>query len=110
MPIWTFDRVAIGTPAKPGDPVKVTLHICQPDDLVVMPVDITYLGSSKAERYVQQNVMLDKIEQTVDATVPFKPAKIIIDEDFWVLHIPTNDNIWPAQKPEEDKTAAAVEK
>jgi tetratricopeptide (TPR) repeat protein len=105
---WTFTNVTIGTPAKAGDPVKVTLSLQQPDDLIKMPVDITYLGEKKEERYVQENVMLDQIDQTVEATVPFKPVKIIIDEQYWVLHTPQRDNIWPAEK-EDDKTAAKVE-
>jgi hypothetical protein len=41
------------------------------------------------------NVMLDKKEQTVEAAAGFRPVKVIIDEDFWVLRHPGSDNIWP---------------
>ena len=71
-----------------------------------MPVDITFLGAKKEERFVQKDVMLDKIEQKVEATVPFKPVKVILDEEYWVLHAPQADNIWPAEKAAEATTAA----
>ncbi|MGN6370790.1 MAG: M1 family aminopeptidase [Phycisphaerae bacterium] len=84
--------------AKPGEPVKVKLTVDQPDDLVKMPVDITLLGSTPKEREVVPNVMVDEKEQTVDLTAPFKPTKIILDENYWVLHRPGSDNIWPPEK------------
>ncbi len=101
---WTFANVDIAA-SKAGDPYKVTLDLRQPDDLVVMPVDITFIGEKKEQRYVKENVMLDKIEQRVEATVPFKPVQVIIDESYWVLHSPQADNVWPAVKKEEKSTA-----
>jgi len=103
---WTFADVQIVPGAKPADSFKVTLDLRQPDDLVDMPVDITYLGEKKEQRYVKENVRLDKIEQKVEAAVPFKPVKVIIDEEYWVLHAPQPDNIWPAEKTEEKSGAS----
>jgi aminopeptidase N len=80
-----------------GKPEKIKLMITQPDDLVKMPVDITLTGSG-GERLVVPNVMLDRKEQSVDLTAPFKPTHIILDENYWVLHHPGSDNIWPAEK------------
>ena len=81
---------------KAGDS-KITLSITQPDDLVKMPVDITLLGDA-GQRKVAPNIMLDGKEQTIELTSPFKPVKVILDEDYWVLHHPGSDNIWPADK------------
>ena len=81
---------------KAGDPAKVTIYVTQPDDLVKMPADITLIGA-KGERQVLPNVMLDQKEQTVAATASFKPVKVIVDEDFWVLRHPGSDNIWTAE-------------
>jgi aminopeptidase N len=79
---------------KPGEAAKVKIAVTQPDDLVKMPVDITLIGAA-GERQVLSNVMLDKKEQTVEAAAGFRPVKVIIDEDFWVLRHPGSDNIWP---------------
>ena len=46
------------------------------------------------EKQVVANVMLDKKEQTVEVTTPFVPVKVVVDEDFWVLHRPGSDNEW----------------
>ena len=80
-----------------GTPEKIKLTVTQPDDLVKMPVDITILGNG-GQRLVVPNVMLDSKEQSVDLTAPFKPTHIILDENYWVLHHPGSDNIWPAEK------------
>ncbi|HUO07683.1 MAG TPA: M1 family aminopeptidase [Phycisphaerae bacterium] len=85
-----------GTQPAAGD-FAVKLTVDQPDDLVKMPVDITLLGDG-GKRQVVPNVMLDQKEQTVDLTMPFKPVKVILDEDYWVLHRPGSDNIWPSEK------------
>ncbi len=82
---------------KAGDAAKIKLAITQPDDLVKMPVDITLLGDA-GQRLVVPNIMLDSKEQSVDLTAPFKPVKVILDEEYWVLHHPGSDNIWPAEK------------
>jgi hypothetical protein len=39
-------------------------------------------------------VLLDKKEQEVDVSTPFVPVRVVVDEDFWVLHRPGNDNEW----------------
>ena len=91
-------KAEIADPAKPGDPFQIKLTVDQPDDLVKMPVDITLLGATPQEREVVPNVMLDEKEQTVDLTARFKPTKIILDENYWVLHRPGSDNIWPPEK------------
>jgi aminopeptidase N len=80
---------------KAGEVCKVKISIEQPNDYVKMPADITLLGAG-GEREVVKNVMLDKKEQVVEATAPFKVVKVIVDEDFWVLRHPGSDNIWPA--------------
>jgi tetratricopeptide (TPR) repeat protein len=80
-----------------GTPEKIAVTVTQPDDLVKMPVDITLTGSG-GERLVVPNVMLDSKEQTLHLTAPFKPTHVILDENYWVLHHPGSDNIWPAEK------------
>jgi hypothetical protein len=66
-----------------------------------MPADITLHGGV-GEKKVIANVMLDKKEQVVEEVCPFKPSKVVIDEDFWVLRHPGSDNIWP-KEPEKAK-------
>src|SRR5579864_6244097 len=86
-----------GAETQPAAEWPVKLTVTQPDDLVKMPVDVTMLGE-KGERQVVPNVMLDQKEQVVNLTAPFKPVKVILDEDYWVLHRPGSDNIWPPEK------------
>lgn len=74
---------------------QVSLRLEQPDDLITMPVDITLLGD-QGQRQVVVNVLLNGYDQKVDLTVPFKPVKIILDEENWVLKNPKPDNIWPS--------------
>ena len=100
-------KAEIVEPTKAGDPVKIKLTVDQPDDLVKMPVDITLLGATPKEREVVPNVMLDEKEQTVDLTASFKPTKIILDENYWVLHRPGSDNIWPPEKVAEQEESPA---
>jgi aminopeptidase N len=82
---------------------KVKIMIDQPDDLVKMPADITLHGAG-GEMKVIPNVMLDKKEQVVEDDCAFKPVKVVVDEDFWVLRRPGSDNIWPK---ETEKAAVA---
>ncbi len=83
-------------------PCQVTMTVRQPDDLLTMPVDITFI-SEKNERHVVPAVMIDKFEQTLEETVPFKPVKIVLDEDNWILKHPGGSNSWPMEKPAEPK-------
>ncbi len=93
---WAIDDVQITGGEKAGDPVKTHLEVMQPDDLIKMPVDITFIGAG-GERQVAANQMIDKKEQSFDVTMPFKPVKIVLDENFWVLRHPGSGNIWPAE-------------
>jgi len=79
-------------------PCKVTLKVMQKDDLIAMPVDITFI-SAKNDRHVAPAVMIDKYEQTLELTVPFKPIKIVLDEEDWILKHPGNSNVWPMENP-----------
>ena len=79
---WKVDALTVSGGEKAGEPVKEKIAVSQPDDLVKMPVDITLIGAG-GERQVVANVMLDKKEQTVEATSAFKPVKVILDEDFF---------------------------
>jgi aminopeptidase N len=97
-------NVEVGT-APAGGSVTSKVLITQPDDLVRMPADITVYGA-KGEKQVVANVMLDKKEQTVEVTTPFAPTKVVVDEDFWVLHRPGSDNEWDAAGA--GKTTASV--
>jgi aminopeptidase N len=98
---WT---VNVEVPEKPeAGGYKVKISINQPDDLVKMPADITLHGAG-GETKVIANVMLDKKEQVVEDVCAFKPVKVVVDEDFWVLRHPGSDNIWPK---ETEKAAAA---
>lgn len=90
---WKVD-VQPGTAS--GGTVKSKVLITQPDDLVRMPADISVYGA-KGEKQVVANVLLDKKEQEVEVTTPFVPVRVVVDEDFWVLHRPGNDNVWPAE-------------
>jgi hypothetical protein len=76
---------------------KSKVTVLQPDDLIKMPADITLIGA-KGERQVLANQVLDKKENVVEATTPFKPVKVIVDEDGWVLKRPGSDNIWSSEK------------
>jgi TolA-binding protein len=94
----TFDPATPPANASAATPTKVTLHIIQPDDLIVMPADITYHGAAGQE-FVQKDVDLNAIDQDVTAAVPFRPTKIVIDEEHWILHDPGDDNVWTVDKP-----------
>ena len=83
--------------AASGTSFKTTVLVTQPDDLVKMPADLTLIGA-KDERQVVANVMFDKKENSTDVTTPFKPVKVVVDEDNWVLKRPGSDNIWTAEK------------
>jgi tetratricopeptide (TPR) repeat protein len=93
---------AAGAAGGPGGSTSAasTTHvlITQPDDLIKMPADITLLGSSKEEKKVIPNVMIDKKETALDVSTPFVPVKVIIDDDNWVLKRPGSDNIWTSEK------------
>jgi tetratricopeptide (TPR) repeat protein len=89
---WKVD-VQPGAAAAAGGTVKSKVLITQPDDLVRMPADISIYGA-KGEKEVVANVLLDKKEQEVDVSTPFVPVRVVVDEDFWVLHRPGNDNEW----------------
>ncbi len=90
---WEFEDV-IGP-----DGGKLTLIIKQPDELMKMPVDITLIGE-KDQRKVYANQMIDQYEQKIVLESAFKPIKIILDEDCWVLKHPGRHNVWPAEKAE----------
>jgi TolA-binding protein len=85
------------TPDGSGGGAKTHILITQPDDLVRMPADVTLIGP-KDEHQLVPMVMLDKKENTLDVTTPFKPVKVIVDEENWVLKRPGSDNIWSAEK------------
>ena len=88
--------------ADTGGGATTKLTILQPDDLVKMPADVTFVGD-KDDRFVVKNVMLDKKENLLEQKTPFVPVKIIVDEDGWVLKRLGEDNIWKATKPAETK-------
>ena len=90
---WKFTDVKITDLA--GSSSKVVMSIIQPDDLLALPVDITFHGE-KGEVYVMPNVNITGKDQIIEATVPFKPIKIVLDEANWILKHPAPDNIWPA--------------
>ena len=69
------------------------MTVSQPNDLVIMPVDITFI-SDKDDRVVLKDVLLDKKENSVEQKTPFVPVKIVVDEDGWVLKRLGSDNIW----------------
>jgi hypothetical protein len=72
-----------------------------------MPAD-NKVDGAKGEKQVVANVMLDKKEQTVEVTTPFVPTKVVVDEDFWVLHRPGSDNEWNAAGAGAPKTTASL--
>ncbi len=59
---------------------------------------ISRCSAMRASGKSSANIMLDGKEQSIELTAPFKPVKVILDEDYWVLHHPGSDNIWPAEK------------
>jgi TolA-binding protein len=101
---WTIGKVDISGAEKAGEAAKVHMELKQPDDLIKMPVDVMLIGAG-GEHEIVANQMLDKKEQTLDLAAPFKPVKIVLDHDFWVLRHPGSGNIWP---PVEEKAAAAT--
>ena len=88
---------AMVTPDAKGAGATTRATITQPDDLVKMPADVTFLGAHN-ERQVTKDVMLDKKENIVEAKTPFVPVKVIVDEDNWVLKRLGEDNIWSSTK------------
>lgn len=80
---------------------KLTLVLKQPEDLMKMPVDITLVGEN-GQRKVIKDQMIDQYEQKIQIDSTFKPIKIILDEDYWILKHPGRHNVWPA----ENETAA----
>lgn len=104
---WNIKDVQIDLPS----PGRVTLQIEQPRDLIKMPVDIT-LFSAKGERHVIKDQMLDQKEQAVEMACPFRPTRIVIDEESWVLHHPGAGREWPAKAkpPLKGKPVAAATK
>jgi TolA-binding protein/peroxiredoxin len=69
------------------------LTINQPDSLIKMPVDVTFIGAG-GERQVEKDVMVDIKEKNIEIRTPFVPVKIIVDEENWVLKRLGTDNIW----------------
>ncbi|HVX85654.1 MAG TPA: M1 family aminopeptidase [Phycisphaerae bacterium] len=105
---WKVDaQVGAAAGGGAGGTVKTKIKITQPDDLVKMPADITLYGE-KGEKDVMANVMLDQREQEVDAETRFAPVRIVVDEDFWVLHRPGSDNEWKAAGTAGPTTTAAL--
>ena len=103
--LWTIKDVV--TEASGGSAGKVTMKIEQPRDLIKMPVDITLIAAD-GRKHVAKDQMLDQKEQTLEVACPFSPAKIIIDEENWVLHHPGSLNTWPPEKKEAAATGKAL--
>ncbi len=93
---WAIGKVVVEADEKGGSAFKIGFEVTQPDDLLQTPLDIAVIGEG-GERQVFADQMIDKKEQTFGFTVQFKPVKIILDEDFWVLRHPGSGNIWEAK-------------
>lgn len=100
---YKMDRVEVveAPPAGSGRYV-VTWHILQPEEVLKMPVDLTLEGDNK-QRQAVTGTWVTQADESVKVEAPFKPVRIILDENNWILKRPGSDHIWPMEKLSEAK-------
>jgi len=91
--VFAHWKIAAEVKTDTGGSSTTKITITQPEDLVIMPADITFISANQ-DRFVLKDVMLDKKENVLEQKTPFVPVRIIIDEDNWVLKRLGGDNIW----------------
>jgi aminopeptidase N len=93
--IFAHYKISATVAPEAGGAASTKVMITQPDDLIKMPLDVTFIGAHN-ERQVEKDVMVETKERPLEIRTPFVPVKIVIDEQNWVLKRLGTDNIWQA--------------
>ncbi len=93
--VFAHYKVSATVAPEAGGAASTKVMITQPDDLIKMPLDVTFIGANN-QRQVEKDVLVETKEKELEIRTPFVPVKVVLDEQNWVLKRLGTDNIWQA--------------
>jgi len=83
----------------PTSDFLVTVFIEQLGEVFRSPLDIAFYAQGAEEK---KEILFGERGGQFSFTLPFKPEKIVLDPDCWLLREPSGDDIWPNQPASEE--------